>query len=336
MDLIEEKITKVIDINFKNELTIEGIINFIENNMLIINADNFEIKCISNMNLSSLNINDRIKITGFIKINKNQIYINAKIIYKIDQQSQVSIYNRLNEILDNKYKKNIFTISKKKEPINIKNIGLIFINNSFKEDYKGKIFTYKMKNNINIPFEFFKKYHNIDVICLIADNLTLEELLMITSTSNIKYLLKADVPYFISITQSPLIKKLSNKSFDNNKDAFEYIKTIQTNYENKVIENIKKAKQKANNIIKEKKDKLLELKLYISELYKPSYSEETIKSLLMQKILNQKITLYKTKIELMETIQEDNIIKQILNTLIEEVEKKIEKNNLNENIIHND
>jgi hypothetical protein len=108
-------------------------------------------------------------------------------------------YNRTHLKLNNSAHNNI---SKKPMPKIIYNIGLIVINTHttildiFKSKFEsccfGKLFIYKVKSSDNTSFDFinavnyFNKYHEIDLICILTETLELEHLFDLSS----KYVLK--------------------------------------------------------------------------------------------------------------------------------------------------
>ena len=108
---------------------------------------------------------------------------------------------------------NIALIALPDDDENIENFKILF-----QEKCNGKLYVYRLKNNsLQSALEYFKKYHNIDLICLLTNKLNLKNIYELSSRTNVKYMInRKNVPYIISIISShiktiPLTMTLSNK-----------------------------------------------------------------------------------------------------------------------------
>src|SRR5690606_982278 len=148
-------------------------------------------------------------------------------------------------------------------PTIINNIGLIVMpedeNNienfkvAFQEKCRGKLFIYRiryenMESDLLFAFDFFKKYHYIDLICLLTNQLTTNNICSLSSKNIVKYMLnRKNVPYVISIislnkvnsTMQPLTVMLSNEEIENINNCINYIHNIQFSLRKKIDEGIK-------------------------------------------------------------------------------------------------
>nr|AEX62740.1 hypothetical protein mv_R535 [Moumouvirus Monve] len=110
--------------------------------------------------------------------------------------------------------------------------------------------------------EYFKKYHNIDVIYLLNDNISIKDVCNLSTTLVTKFLLnRKEYPYIVSILPSdytlsnvkPLSAILSNACYYDNESALALLKDVQLSYSNKINTAYEKSIQILKYILENKK-----------------------------------------------------------------------------------
>jgi hypothetical protein len=178
----------------------------------------------------------------------------------------------------------------------------------FKTKCKGNLFVYNMKKNnlskeLSLSLEYMKKYHEIDLVCIVMDHLNLADILEMSSFENIRYMFgRKDFPYIISVTDmnknDRIIDILANKHFRTVSECTDHIKFNQNAVIEKIMRTIETEKTSAIGIIQDYTDKITDLEQkYTCQLLaygvnlQASSNKSTfdkLKSLLLEKI-NEKI-----------------------------------------------
>ena len=242
-----------------------------------------------------ITINDIVIIEGRLKLPKNllgSIYINV-------DSYQIYGSSKITHLAERKYHKlykalqtpNCEVVLQKiynvEPPDNIKNIGIILpeghddVLNKFIAQYKifctGNIWIFRIcrniSNNILVGLSYFKSYHEIDIICILCDNLSMTDIIQMSSEKCIKFMLsRNEFPYIISVTSKlsqytnpPLINTTSNMNIVGIYYVIEYIRKIQSSYRKKIRNLTINAENIMNLILTDYSKKISEYKNMISE-----------------------------------------------------------------------
>lgn len=236
------------------------------------------IDCHTRLNLSQFKKGDEVSVTGTLRLHPENIghiilYVTGICLvteqHKMDEKIQ--IHHDLKEILSTKtHRKQIDKFYARTPPMTISNVGLIVLSDTndnmvtkFKQLFSqrciGKLFIYRLKrddleNDMEASLEYFRKYHQIDLICILSHNMTANELLDMSSKNNVKYLFRRrEFPYLVSITfadnNDQLWKLLSNNYLKTVDDCIRFISTIQNTFAIKINEAIQYGMQKSQTII---------------------------------------------------------------------------------------
>lgn len=358
LDKIHNKLSEAIKINFPKKITVNTMITSIDiahGSFIIGTVPNLE--CFTTLDLTHIKVNDQIKLEGQIlcRADSMKICIVVEHFYPQDQQSiyddRVILYRQLHTVLinDDRCKSKIGQLCNKPSPVSIINIGLVVIEddisvddfkNLFKEKCTGKLLIYYLNKNLDLSLsiEYFKKYHNIDLICIFTNKLSLEKIYNLSSKNNVKYLInRKKCPYIIYISdlqQSdnrsdtyPLITLLTNKQFICVRDCVNFISDTQSNFRKRINTGIQECTTLAENIIAKYKKNVLDLELCMAEIgnfvnVKYENKIDILKKKLIDILESEKLDLLNIEMELMKNIVDDDQLKLII-----ESEKKIENKN---------
>jgi hypothetical protein len=246
------RLQKAIKINFSQPLVIDGTIESVncDERVLVVRSldGNNAIECRAQADLSKLKEKDRVTVKGWLKLYPNspgKMYIATEYIYTTTEKekysSAIEMYNRLQKTLNtDKCQEAIKKITPLVPPQTVCNIGLIVLPDNeenlenfkivFQEKCYGKLFIFRLKNetvesSLQTALEFFKKYHDIDLVCLLTNQLTLKHVCDLSSRENVKYMInRKKSPYIVSVTppnkdktvMEPLTVVLSNAKVEGN------------------------------------------------------------------------------------------------------------------------
>lgn len=163
-----------------------------------------------------------------------------------DNASNIKLYRKLKVTLENpKYSKILSELKSKSPPRSIYNVGLIVSDSvsdsgskfmaQYRENCMGtiNIFRYSEEPGKDIcsAILYFTKYHNIDAIVVLCDDMHTSDIWHLSSTKCIKLLLNTtQCPYIISVltsgnqyTYCPLICDVSNKTITGIYNAVSFI-----------------------------------------------------------------------------------------------------------------
>lgn len=381
LSIIHNKIHRSINANFKNVIKIEGniaAINVNRNYFVVKSDDDKYMECRVDGDLSNIKINDSVSIEGRISVdteNSGKIYIMVtKLHHRPPQYNDfIKLYNQLFVALhkDN-FQKRIQKITQINPPQYIKNIAVIVPpdneNNilNFKKEFEnkcvGNLFVYHLRKNeilrtLEEALEYFKKYHNIDMICLLANELSQSSHCDLSSKYIIKYmLLRKDFPYIATIIQlphiarEPLIAILSNNKYYGITNCIDYISQNQNSFRKTIEENIILGKKVMTNNIDNYRNKILKLKMCIADYDDPSFKPqiktnnalvENLKYLMLRKLEKERKFLHHMKEMITKHLIGDIRFKLYLSQYIAHKNENIEhgKNNgrtININHVYHD
>lgn len=323
----------------------------LDNNSFIISDLEGEtyIECIYNNNLEILKSGDTIQIEGFLRMhprNIGKLYVEVSHYHLIDDKY---IYNK--NISSNKklvatltgeeYQKKVKQIRSAKIPELITNIALITLPNNniniqnfkivFQERCVGKLFIYQLQydkssTSLITALEYFNKYHDIHLICLLTNKLTTQDICELSSVDNVKYLLnRKQEPYLLSIISSDntesITSTLSNQRIQGINNCVDYIHQIQVSYKNNLNNSLNKAKCLLNNIVNKYYYKLLDFRLAMVRLYDKNFlygiryleeSFEHLRRILLDKLMKEKQILFNMKRCIMQNIIDHQQIQAML------------------------
>ncbi|AEX61682.1 hypothetical protein CE11_00560 [Megavirus courdo11] len=377
---IYHKFNKFIDFYFTGTTEFFGIlfeINKDNNQFLIETCDNDNKKkrilCKHNLQLD-LSIGDKIIVGGKFVIGNNNIsdiFINVEYIHtqkEFNYDKYLRTHRKYNTALTTikKYIKIINRFHETKLPNNIKNIGIIVFNDSNNDfinnfrGYAGNVYIYRLDRE-SVEFtlisglQYFKKYHDIDVIYLLTDQLTAIDVCNLSTRLIVKYLLnRKEFPYIISILPSdykdsnlkPISSLLSNICFYSTDDAIKCIIEKQEKQKEKINNAYQKCLHILQEIITSKKNKLHSLTMYAMKIYGIDFdnirsinksNDTTIEKLTILKLLvanqlKQKIVqLSKIEIDIMKKMIDDDHFQLVFNTLIKNETDTMTKLSLKQN-----
>lgn len=352
---VYNKLSLAIQGNFDKQVEIIGkVTNIGENQFTIQSTDlNQSINCSTKKSVENINVDDQIFVSGWIKLGTNTFMINMIVdnyyLYSDDEKykEMSKIYKKIRKSLETeKYQ----IICKKHQKISLPhylyNIGLVCLPGTdpaeFKEEFikkcYGKLFIYRATNNISVPFEYFRKYHDINMIVLLADNIDLDQVYQISTIENIKFLLhRKNFPFVMSINDPdenfPLTNLLSNMRSNNIHKAISTICNSQTIFDRNLDAAIKLGKKILRQNIRDRKDKLLKLELDLTDTADPGWIssvEETRPTNLIKNLLFGQLTQYYCEMsnkyqDILKSILEDPRIEQTFGPIIES-EKDFEPN----------
>lgn len=219
----------------------------------------FVLYCRTNLSISKLKINDKIIIRCRIEpdsMSYGNTYANV-LFYCITLTDTIKKYFVQYDLLESHITNLKSIMIKKAIPTIIKNIGIIIIDNNhhnllltkfislFQSKCTGNLFIYnisrkKIKSELINSLNYFQKYHEIDLVCILTGQLEPSQVLKLSAKKVIYVMFKMKpIPYVISVTknnQSPmhLTSVATNKHFVGLASAIDFIYSQQFQY-NRII-----------------------------------------------------------------------------------------------------
>lgn len=209
------------------------------------------LKCISLSQIENVKENDFVRINGKPRINRSGIVcIKIDEFCIIDEESKTTVsLNKLKNLfvkINGKDSSIALNILKKKIPSVVENIGIIYIDKMCFDnklntetiapllkqtlidslvDFKGTVYflnidCVNIEASLHDALELYRRYYNINIVSIVTNNLTIDEIVELNSTSILKYLLlnKHSYPY-VTLYSNTLrdlqpLTKLVNVCFD--------------------------------------------------------------------------------------------------------------------------
>lgn len=368
---VYNRLQKTLDANFSKPLEIVALVSaYDQRSFSVKTLDNDKIlECFYKDDIIDIKVGDMIKLNGWLKMDPNvigEIFLSVDYYYIITNEDKygpaLDVHNKLvHSLSKDKFKKKVNLYTRAKAPKNIYNIALIVMPNNeqnienfkalFADKCTGKIFVYhlkyaKMETSIGVAMEYFKKYHEIDLICLLTNQITLADLCGLSSVKNISYMInRIGVPYTISVISQtidndlvttqriqPLTAMLSNKTFDGLTSCINFIHGIQTLTKTKLTNGIQLCKNKLQIILEQQKQKLFDLQIYVADMIDDRQNKnlnnntntndalanfEKVKFMLFRRLDRLKIKLGHINTDMMRSILSTPQIKQICQRIID-------------------
>ena len=360
---IHAKLVKAIDANFKKPIEIECVVGKIyhqENYFTIINDDqSIMMECHVKEKIE-LQENDNIILQGWIKVRPNNtpsIYMEVDYYYPVSNSKKyvesIELYHRLLKTLHgSQYKPIIDKIKSTPPPKIINNIALISMRNDrdninvFKDLFSkmccGKLHMFHLdekniEKSLRAGIEYFKKYHNIHMICFLANKLSFAQSLDLSSKDNVKYLFnRKNFPYITSIDAPvlpsheaisiiPLTNILSNKSFTGITSCIDFIHETQQALKMTIQKGIDMGNNILQNIMEHNRKKLFDLQMCMTEMNDIRFntgssstesSFDKLKQLLLRRITKERFLLYNIYMKTMKSMVDDPRIKYLIDQII--------------------
>lgn len=290
---------------------------------------------------------DSIIMKGKYAINEDcRIYLNVEFMCGLDDGKKINAlaknYQKIkNTLNDPKFRPRIQKIHNLRIPKNVLNVGVITfsgnddnINNfkiAFQEKCIGNLYIYRAESDNLLSFEtgleYFKKYHEIDLVCFLINQIDLYQIYDLSSIGIVKYLInRKNYPYIISITPTkeklnpiPFSVSLSNKNVEGIFECVDFVHKIQVDFRKKIDLMMADGVLQLKQIINQRKSRLLECKLLMAELMPSSKIQkpinipmEKLKVLLLNRISKEKSKMIKLATQLSTNFIYDDHIKEII------------------------
>ena len=302
IDRICKKLFESSRANLGKIFAVEAIVDEIDvaNGFFVIKSTDSDnrIRCISgttNQDLASLRTETIIRIMGkieFLTTAGLEVIINVEHFCIIDPSKSnndaMSVYQHMHKsLLLPKVQNHLNNFYKIKRPQMVHNIGLITLKNStifvdkFNESCVGNLYVYQVSpENIDYDiinaFCLFGKYYQIDMVCIVLDNITASNTLRLSSRGFIgKIINRKNYPYLTTclpntnkISVQPLLNKISNHKFDSVQSNIEFIQKIQTDFKKQLNNYISECKTRLRSHITNFKNKLSNLEAETPDVYK--------------------------------------------------------------------
>jgi hypothetical protein len=356
---IYTRLQKAVCANFSQVLVIEGTIETINNNehfFVIRSLDGTNtIECRTNEDLSKFKDRDAITVKGWLRLYPNspcKMYIAVEYLYPISEKQKYDnafiIYKCLLKTLHtNKCQEIIKDFVLMAPPQVVNNVGLVVLPDNdnnlenfikiFKEKCLGNLFIFRLRNgtvdsSLEIALEYFKKYHNVDLICLLTNQLTFKHVCDLSSKNNVKFMInRKKFPYIVSIvssnkeqiTMEPLTVILSNTKFDSIFGCIDFIQEIQMSFKKQLETGIICGTNILRQLLDNEKKKLFDHKIRMAELIDPrcmvninSSIFDKLKFLIVQKMNYERNNLHHMKTILMKNILDDPRVQHFFDAMI--------------------
>lgn len=344
-----QRASKCIDANFKNVVEFEGRVDSISENkdrFTIVSYDGqHRLECRTGFK-DGFEKNQSLVVKGKIRFDDNSVYLQVKYFYcpNADKSNAFEDYQKMCNTLNNK---KILPLVKKihRDPMPkiAYNIGIIAMPNDefnlnslkivFRQKCKGNLFIYRLKDN-NIHYalenaiEYFKKYHQIHVICLLTNHITISQMYQLSSKNNVGYLLRRKkTPHLISVVHKdidhkPLTALLSNQSVSNVHQFVDLCHQKQLETHNNLTKAVQLGTKRLFEIVQIHQERLQKFKERVNSLSDVRFLTmgkdsliERFKLILSNNLHHQKYILYHQKMCIVNDLLEDSRITKVVETI---------------------
>ena len=340
---IHDKFSKVIERNFDAEFIADVVFMSSDKktSMFIVKDNKILINCFSDLDVSSLNKGDMIRIRGVIKPNKTRlgsIDVIITFFYLIRDEERlkepIQSYHQIKQqVLRQKTQERLVTIKNKKLPISVITIGLIVFENDkpqesisvsvldlfveqFKQKCKGHLIIYSLKPPMLLTdaLDYFDKI--TDMICILTGKLTLDQILYLSIDSIVndvyKYV-KRSKSYVSAVSHIPhspntnmtdcLCYYMTNRQFNSVNECIDLIASIQSAYEKMILDSLTDKYNEINQIISFHEKRLSYIESYINSMdISPDNSIEQLKNAICNKLDKEKDRLVNIELSILSRI----------------------------------
>ena len=347
---VYNRLLRTVEANFTRPIKFEGIVADVDTDQhtfMVKTMDGSKmIECNTIEKLSPVLKGNKISVKGRMKIdaaNASKVYMAVEYFYLMTEQERYSLaintYDRLvNTLRGERCQAIINKMMPRSPPSVINNVGLVVMPNNednlenFRREYEkkcyGRIYVCHLsEGNVDVSLKYviayFSKYHNIDMICLLTNQLSLMNVCELSSKTNVKYLLnRKNTPYIVSVLTDnvkssndkvlePLSAMLSNKKVNGIEDFVGLVHEIQASVKNRLEHGIQSGTNLLRRVLEHQRTKLFEYKMGLAELSDPRFLKsqenpfEQLRSLLLKCLAREKTMVYNTHVSLMKNIITD-------------------------------
>jgi hypothetical protein len=237
----------------------------LEKNTIVAKYDSHRIECLTNLDISKIRIGTKIKIRyKLIRVPDNLLQIQPFILFYCSSKDPNGTFkmaikcSKIQTKLDQVVKRN------KHFPFPVKNIGLVVIEthttilDKFKMEFQSKctgtLFIYKLsidriKRDFASALNYFSKYHQIDLICILTQKLDPNHLLSLSSTYVLSHF--KPIPYTVAISSNGFdwsVSNLADKQLKSVDPLLNFIHQNQMKYSKYITNALNQGKQELENI----------------------------------------------------------------------------------------
>ena len=346
LDEVYQLISKAIEKKCDN-ITISGTIKAIgTDGIVVLRVGTKRVVCSTIQDLTNdIQIGDTLTVSGSICLT-DTIGLVASQLVLTNSDTEMEQFNKVKTFLlyNKKCKAELKKLRSRSLPP-IKNIALIAnqansdniraFSKLFCEQCYGTLYTYYL-DDINIgkdiqrALEYFRKYHDIDLVCFLFDQLTLSQLLALSIKDNIRYLFDnvKERPYSINIggtlTEPPLTTYVTNAQIDSIPLCIKLISEQQHNIRSAIATPLSLGQKRLDSIVARYQLQLNELAILMTEfavtdnqLSKPI---RLLQLRVIEELDKQKTFLHKVQLMVMQSIIDDPTVQK-------KIENKISSKN---------
>lgn len=384
LDGIYDRLGEAVKINFAKPVVIDAIVRQIDTEKRRFTVSNDmgdrTIFCCTMLDIAQMKINDHIRLKGILLFNMGvheTPYLEVEYYYTLEEHEvyaqKIDMYNKLGKILGREKCQLIMkNHQEQKAPEYVYNIGLVvctadknmleYLIASFRDKCVGELYIYHIEDGANekmlrSALEYFKKYNHINMVCVLCEKMSIDNILLYSSKENIAYLLhRKNSPYLVSIVDKstgtvPLIGLLSNQTFYGINKFLDFVQNIQKNFAEMLETNIQIGMNEMENIIQRYRDRILQLEKSINHLNDVRFPRqidandpfEQVKNMLAKRLSKERIFLGNIQELFMKRIIDDATVKKIYTEIIDshhrrnmlQCETKKIENKMSETVVDN-
>ncbi|CAH6419917.1 Hypothetical protein MVR_LOCUS6 [uncultured virus] len=309
LDVVLERMHNLVHRHFGVTETLQGIIDKIEpeqHRFMLRDQEGIQaVECRTFDDISRFQPGDFVTVKGTFKFYPSSslhMYLLAEYVTSITEQkvmdAQLKVYNSLKRaLLQPKYQKAIRKLRPLHPPTSILNVGLIATSYDalavdnfkamFAERCNGKLFIYRLRSHeVGDALHYFKTYHHIDLICLLAIKQPVTVSINLSAKPNVVYMLnRTDMPYVMAVTApcepdaiTPLTSMLANEEVKGINACIESIQRIQSNFRIRLTAGILDGECMFDDLVSQQRALVSDARRLIAEMANPSFDSGTITS----------------------------------------------------------
>lgn len=328
-----EKYSSLITYAFSKICQLDVVICFIDlsRSVLDVKCGSVMIHCQTALNIQNLNINDKISILCRIALH-DTIYGTtcAHILFYYKTKSPLVSKYIIQYNMFATHITNLTHISKAKPiPKIIRNIGIItfdsdphksFLNkflSKFQLKCTGNIFVYNIQGPDNKSelgfingFNYFQRYHEIDLVCILTDRMTPDQILSLSSKKVLYVILKAKpIPFVISVTNNYnptyIASIITDLHLTNLTSIISFIHHQQSTYNTLVNNAVEHGLGMLHHVLDRYESQLEFIKSIVVQIQKPIYTDpfQSIRTNILDQLESQKQKLIELELDILHQMQ---------------------------------